>query len=540
MRIRVVREEGGLGDMIGIMSVCQGIKKKYPDCTIDMCGPESYREVFKHCPSVDRFRALCHGIASPRRHSQLKYGVDYLDTHRMFCPAGDYEMAVRDEGVKVGRIRLWCQAAGVEESAPVWTVLPEEEEFAKNWREEFKVGDTVVGLQCYSASAAKHYSHDEWLHLVNAINRTGITTVGFGYSRIETLPFHVVETGRSISQVAAMIQQCDAFLSPDSGLFHLASAVGTPHLGIFAQTSGELTSESYGPECHWIQGPVPTSYGRCRPPCYRSVKRGFSSRCTDEGCSSLKEIRVGQILEALNRTIPYTVDKEALRWEMAGLDKLGTVGFFDHEYFQGGSCGYSNYNREWPIHKAIALMLDDVFRPKKRSKVLDIGGACGYHVSILSEVSGCIPHVVDGSEWAIANCDRLVRGRAFNIDIGQQTLPFPSAHFGFVYSTEVLEHVPEERVGFALGEFARVMRPDSLGYITVCYGNPGDDPGRDKSHITLRPKEWWEDQIHEAGLEILQEKIDAVYNHTSVFGDYAGKQLARVMGWNVFVVTPVK
>jgi SAM-dependent methyltransferase len=48
------------------------------------------------------------------------------------------------------------------------------------------------------------------------------------------------------------------------------------------------------------------------------------------------------------------------------------------------------------------------------------------------------------------------------IDIIREPLPFPDAHFSLVTFSEVLEHLPLERVNFVLSEIARVTRPGGI------------------------------------------------------------------------------
>ena len=54
------------------------------------------------------------------------------------------------------------------------------------------------------------------------------------------------------------------------------------------------------------------------------------------------------------------------------------------------------------------------------------------------------------------NCEFVAR------DIIHEPLPFPDAHFSLVTFSEVLEHLPVERVNFVLSEIARVVRPGGV------------------------------------------------------------------------------
>src|SRR5262249_7274003 len=59
------------------------------------------------------------------------------------------------------------------------------------------------------------------------------------FKRAFDWPPHAIDyTGSlSIEDTAALLEQCAAFVSNDSGLMHLAVAVGTPTFGVFGLTS---------------------------------------------------------------------------------------------------------------------------------------------------------------------------------------------------------------------------------------------------------------------------------------------------------------
>jgi SAM-dependent methyltransferase len=54
------------------------------------------------------------------------------------------------------------------------------------------------------------------------------------------------------------------------------------------------------------------------------------------------------------------------------------------------------------------------------------------------------------------NCDFTI------LDIVRQTLPFPDAHFSLVTFSEVIEHLPPDRINFVLQEITRTIRPGGI------------------------------------------------------------------------------
>lgn len=56
----------------------------------------------------------------------------------------------------------------------------------------------------------------------------------------------------TIRQLAALIKQCSLVIANDSGPMHMASAVGTPVVGLFGPTNPEFQGP-YGEHCSWVQ-----------------------------------------------------------------------------------------------------------------------------------------------------------------------------------------------------------------------------------------------------------------------------------------------
>lgn len=68
---------------------------------------------------------------------------------------------------------------------------------------------------------------------------------------------------------------------------------------------------------------------------------------------------------------------------------------------------------------------------------------------------------------------------------------------------DVLEHLPEEKIGASLEGMARKMKRGGLFSIDLCPDRFGSDIGA-SLHLTLKPKEWWRKQVS-ASFSILEE-----------------------------------
>lgn len=94
----------------------------------------------------------------------------------------------------------------------------------------------------------------------------------------------------TLRELAALISECDAFVSNDSGPMHMAYALKTPLVAIFGSTSAELT----GP-----RGPGSIVLSRevgCNP-CFERTCKGMDMRC-------MKAIEVNDVTGAIKRLLP--------------------------------------------------------------------------------------------------------------------------------------------------------------------------------------------------------------------------------------------
>jgi hypothetical protein len=73
---------------------------------------------------------------------------------------------------------------------------------------------------------------------------------------------------------------------------------------------------------------------------------------------------------------------------------------------------------------------------------------------------------------------------------------FADQSFDMIYSTEVLEHIPEPEVLEVISQLCRVAR---YAFMTISL-RPSSDNNR--YHCTLRPRDWWEGQFVARGFEV--------------------------------------
>lgn len=304
MLIRVVREAGGLGDLVRLMAVFAGLKKKYPGAEIHFYCLEHFRElVMPMCGGlIDKY--YCVPVTSRRaRLSEinedefpyLKRGIRYDLTFDMYCPAYLHEIDTYG-AVTTDRTRLWCNAADVEFSYPKLNVPERERQFARDWIEKHSEDpDQLVAIQPFGTSLSRNWPVYNWKELISKLTKAGLSVVAFDCcGRIRHLNTYR-EWNLSYCQLAGLLQQCSLCISGDSGLFHVAAGVRTMALGLFGPTSGEVMCKGW-PDglTHYLHHAEPWLVEErpeeCIPICYSRPARGWSQTCIDAGCFILNAI----------------------------------------------------------------------------------------------------------------------------------------------------------------------------------------------------------------------------------------------------------
>jgi ADP-heptose:LPS heptosyltransferase len=152
--------------------------------------------------------------------------------------------------------------------------------------------DLVVGVHCSAVVADKKWPAENFGELVRRLRAVfpKLSIVSFGVSKERSDagraheaagPINWVEgTGQwTIRQTLAMLSRCDLFLSGDTGLMHMAAAVGTRTVSIFGPTSPARRAPTY-------QGGLAVAPETTCHPCY---KRRWN------GCTCIRLINVDRV-----------------------------------------------------------------------------------------------------------------------------------------------------------------------------------------------------------------------------------------------------
>ena len=103
---------------------------------------------------------------------------------------------------------------------------------------------------------------------------------------------------------------------------------------------------------------------------------------------------------------------------------------------------------------------------------------------------------------------KLTLGPAYHVtsyDPCVDGLDAPPVPHDVVYCGDVLEHVEPEYVDNVLADIRRCTKEKALIVITL---KPSEKfyPNGQNAHLSVHPKEWWEDKIRAAGFDIIETK----------------------------------
>ena len=156
---------------------------------------------------------------------------------------------------------------------------------------------------------------------------------------------------------------------------------------------------------------------------------------------------------------------------------------YDRYWQRADRAGTHSFDSPEPI-------VDHVLAAFGGGSVLDVGCGMGSMVTTMLR-RGVDAFGVDVSQVAISMAAPRMPGRLLVGDV--RRLPFADGSFDTIVSTDCLEHIAEPHVPLALAELFRVARRNVFLRIAT-------RPDRDgRWHLTVRPREWWEARLIEAG-----------------------------------------
>jgi lipopolysaccharide heptosyltransferase II len=240
---------------------------------------------------------LAYAMDIPHRVSFDVSGVGFLLTKRVRYPEMIHTI---HRNLKL----LEVIGGKVSKAKPFLPITDGEEEFARLFLKKHRLlGHTLIGFHPGShpikrwpiekfASLGERLAQDDFKVLVfGGKDEIDLARRLYGLMRVKP----VLATGElSLKQTATLIKACKILVTNDSGLMHIATAVGTPTVALFGPSGYQrLKFEPYGKE-----NMVLTKDSPCAYPC---IPRILGEDCKTKEC--LDSITVEEVYEVIRSVL---------------------------------------------------------------------------------------------------------------------------------------------------------------------------------------------------------------------------------------------
>lgn len=264
----VVRQLGGVGDVLMLSCVFRGLRETYPDHEIHLATDSLYLsgallDIATHNPYINHIHRLPPYQATTQRTSNIWKddfaGAPRFEDHLLYQKAdfvidlnticAEYENGQNNAGLKIEKPRwvIWCEEAGVIPSsyAPAYVITDYEKEAARaefdnrHWFD----GLVNVGLAVCAVDKKRSLTIGKLMEIAAEIKLRGARPIIIDMAHhFEGFDYII---GKRIKDVIPLLQCLDVMITVDSGALHMAGAAGTPVVGIFGPTDPAMRMGNY-------------------------------------------------------------------------------------------------------------------------------------------------------------------------------------------------------------------------------------------------------------------------------------------------------
>ena len=261
-KICVIRSVGGIGDILMITPSLMEIKKRFPKCILTFAvdrhttNGDTYYELLKNAPFIDRLID-----ARYVKHNTFDHTIDISSVCIGYERRG---LPPRN------RISIFADHLGLtylDDKVPFYSIHPEERGLARDLVASFR-GDSnyVVMISVGSMEGRRCWpqaKEEKWPEFVRHLRSRvpGIKFIVNDFTNkarsLAKLPYVLYLENTSVRQLAAITDECDYFVGPDSGPMHIAGALGVPSSVIFGSIPPEARINFYPSHSSITVGSLP-------------------------------------------------------------------------------------------------------------------------------------------------------------------------------------------------------------------------------------------------------------------------------------------
>jgi ADP-heptose:LPS heptosyltransferase len=262
-KIVIIRQRPSIGDCLLLSPLIKQLKVKYPKSLLTVVTDSHYLggalpTIFRGISGVDKIECIDsrewttpgNQLVDPTllgaATKPLPYTVNRADLV-LDCNSAFMEFEREYSGITpYGISEFWLIKYGLPHSdiLPQYNVPPEKEQEMLQWLG--KQDTPLVGIVLRSARTPRDWDYNDMSTKIAAwLHSTGYTPVGIDLINRLKSPYGISCIGKQIDFIAALLKRCKLVLTPDTGLLHLAQAVGTPQVALWGILPPELRTKGY-------------------------------------------------------------------------------------------------------------------------------------------------------------------------------------------------------------------------------------------------------------------------------------------------------
>ncbi len=290
LRILILRG-GALGDFILTLPAIRALRRRWPSAVIELVGHPGLAELAVIAGLINRVRSLdAAGMAQwfvPHCDWSERERVDLANFDIILSYLGDPDGVVQANLRAAGAQRvLSCSpivasghaadhflrpVADLGISTPVdadpllpWPAALREQ--GRHWLQELGLADNTVALHPGSGSVRKNWPAEKFFMLAELVRRSmgarplfvlGEADAAAARALARLAPTVPVLANRPLKAVTSVLAACRGYVGNDSGITHLAAALGLPVVALFGPTDAAVWGPR-GAKVSILQGPEQT------------------------------------------------------------------------------------------------------------------------------------------------------------------------------------------------------------------------------------------------------------------------------------------
>jgi Glycosyltransferase family 9 (heptosyltransferase) len=281
--IVLIRQRPAIGDALLLGPLIREIKKNHPKHTLTVLTDDTYAKgalttIFQGIKGVDRIELVPMRKWTTEdnvREDHELLGVDTINVPSIVRKAAVFNCNTafieheRAGGNQYGIAEFWLRHFGFWQDdidcKPTFEVPERSDSFVKTWLQP--EGKKVLGIVLRPGDPVRKWDYDDRATtLMNWASDRGYHPVSIDGSLRTNSVRGQAWYGQRIDDTAALLKACDLVFTPDTGLLHLAEAVGTPTISLWGKVHPDLRVKGYKTMRLGVEGPPCPPEEKC-PSC---------------------------------------------------------------------------------------------------------------------------------------------------------------------------------------------------------------------------------------------------------------------------------